>query len=81
MGAQHVIDQFARFAVMGIKYSYLYDDFHKTEKLLAKYNGVQYFTEIMERKDLEKYDFMEYDDVIFKADVVKDNIGSILMEY
>lgn len=81
LGAQHVIDQFARFAVMGIKYSYLYDDFHKTEKLLAKYNGIQYFTEILKRKDLEKYDLMEYDDVIFKADVVKDNIGSILMDY
>ena len=81
LGAQHVIDQFSRYAVMGIKYSYLYDNFSQTKKILTKYNGVQYFEEIKERKDLMKYDFEKYDDVLCKADFLKTIIGSILMDY
>lgn len=81
LGAQHVIDQFSRYAVMGIKYSFLYDNFQEVEKILKKYNGMQYFTEIKERKDLEKYDFEEYDNVLYKAGFVKDIIGYILKDY
>lgn len=81
LGVQHVIDQFSRYAVMGIKYSYLYDNFHKTESILKRHNGTQYFTEIKDREDLKKYDFERFDDVLYKADFVKNVIGNILMDY